>query len=437
VTGFERHGEQDQEPDGGSEGEGQGARDRRPDPKADDIGIQIGIHDLDAAGEDPVWTIEPSFMEHEGELENRLAAVSGTPLYRVQLVEQQADKANLYRDLGELRIARGVGVGLEDLDAAWEAVTEGLRIAEAAQPPYRNRMLLEAHAAAALHSADRGGWRLSDQHLVLARASLHELLSASGAEGVSTFALDNPASLDKQRLFDTERKLAELMLDQGEGDQPEWGDAETAWLRLQGIEQRHGKVPHEHELWPAFQRDLLVATMRAGRETSPTDTLDQAELIAGSYNTHGRFEEEGRTWLILTGDFAERFRQEGETKERQSWFRQVFDGSLQRARLACVSAYASAPDRRSTLSLLGAFNWTEAVLRGHPHMDGPEREQAKLARDQLISASDPRAVEADRRLQASENVLPQDVPRVRLRLLPERLLGPLTSQDNTELPEGW
>jgi len=124
-------------------------------------------------------------------------------------------RANVYGDLGALRIARGaVERGNMDLDARWESLDLALSSADGAPPGrVKSRMRFETRFWAAPHAAADGDWGRCDDLLGEAEQALYEWLPE--ARDVSPFG-DSEPSKTKLGLCDVERRVAVHMLEQGD-----------------------------------------------------------------------------------------------------------------------------------------------------------------------------------------------------------------------------
>ncbi len=320
----------------------------------------------------------------------------------------EMDAADIHRDLAALRGALGEDTR-EDLTSAWAAMARGFEHAKSEGGSVGDYLKVRGYARAAVHAGADGKWQLANRWFGQAERSLQELPSRWPDGG----PLDAAASIGRGQLWDCELQAGLLMLDQG--DQPDGGDNELAWMRLKALEP-----PGRQNLY--HERGLLVAGLRSGREPSPQKAVEQAKTIAARFAARGQLAEAVKTDLILAGDLLERARASRDTPDDASgWARKAkanMDAEfaitlVQESRPFVRAAFVESPDSPTTLRLSGLSFWTEAVVSGgiRPGPDRPPKPGLRgfrldKASRQLGEAGDPRAALLHRQLQSGTLDLP-------------------------------
>lgn len=252
VASFDgpRNGPGDNPEPGGSRGPGD---DRRADlgPAAD----------LRRRTENLPVTIRAGLREREAELGRSLEA-HDRPTDRRDLVMQRLDHANILRERGEIRTALGApDKAHQDLVDSRAALKQGWQDAEPMTGLTGSRMRINVLATAAEHAAADGDPEGANGHLDHARQTLFEWRPAT--VGAKAYADRTVPVWDLVRLCYAEHRAAVRLMEQEQD--PAAGDSEVAWLWLNRIEQRYGKVPRSDPLWPQLKGAEAVAAVRSGR----------------------------------------------------------------------------------------------------------------------------------------------------------------------------
>ena len=407
VADFERGRPGDEEPGDGLEQRGDAGRDRR-----DDRG---SLHPFEAKWQRVLEglgrSVQAGLGYQEALLEGTLAGIEADPPDELGHVRQLIERANVNRDLVDVRYALGdLERGGESHAAAWNAMEQGLRIADAAGGRDGSVMRFETRLCGARFAADAGDWPRCDRLLKEGDQALGEFRPE--ARRASPFGRDADA-LAKLSLCAVEYGAAATLLAQG--DQPDCGDNEAAWFRFKAVEARHAPVPVEHRLGAAIALGLLIAELRIGKERSIGSTGRRAKSIAESFRANGDRVRDSQARLAVGRELATWSR-------RADWGRgDLLEAALDNVRLArAAGTVASTRSHTSCAanSVLGTTRWTESVLEG-PRPLGKWRQELLPALRLLTLAGDTRSPVLLRQLDTGEVDLP-----------PVPLLPPWSRQDS-------
>jgi hypothetical protein len=378
VASFDgpRNGPGDNPEPGGSRGPGD---DRRADlgPAAD----------LRRRTENLPVTIRAGLREREAELGRSLEA-HDRPTDRRDLVMQRLDHANILRERGEIRTALGApDKAHQDLVDSRAALKQGWQDAEPMTGLTGSRMRINVLATAAEHAAADGDPEGANGHLDHARQTLFEWRPAT--VGAKAYADRTVPVWDLVRLCYAEHRAAVRLMEQEQD--PAAGDSEVAWLWLNRIEQRYGKVPRSDPLWPQLKGAEAVAAVRSGRAG---DLKKLSGTVANASKAFERLDSPrpdraARLHLAMTRELVGWSNKTEGPEGGPIW--EAAASNLLWGREAARRALEQSPGFRRAHSLWGSANWLELALVATAQGSWFERNRRALALHDLAIAGDPQA----------------------------------------------